>query len=168
MKNIDFDAVYEILKSSFEPFLHRGYERQKKLLNLDRYKMITYEKDEKIIGFLSYWQLDENTLFVEHFAVSAESRGEGIGKKIFSDFLKLDGTKILEVEPPHTDIDKKRIKLYESFGFVFNEDEYYQPIYNEGDDITKLHIMSSRKLSEDEFKDIAQKIHKLDENIKKL
>ncbi len=168
MKKVNFDNIYKILESSFEPFLHRGYERQKKLLDNEKYNIITYEENDEILGFLTYWKLDKDTLFVEHFAVAPEKRGYGIGKKIFNDFLKLDGDKFLEVEPPHTEIDKKRIKLYESFGFIFNDNEYYQPIYNEGDDKTRLHIMSSRKLDENEFENIYKKIHDLDSSIKNI
>ncbi len=165
---MNFDEIYKILENSFEPFLHRGYERQKKLLNHEKYNVITYEENGKILGFLSYWYLDENTLFVEHFAVNPEKRGSGIGKSLFNDFLKLDGDKILEVEPPHTEIDKKRIKLYENFGLIFHENEYYQPIYNEGDSKTRLHIMSTKKLNEQEFNNLTKKIHTLDESIKNI
>lgn len=165
---MNFDEIYKILETSFEPFLHRGYERQKKLLNHKKYNLITYEENNKILGFLSYWQLDKNTLFVEHFAVNPEKRGGGIGKRLFNEFLKLDGDKILEVEPPHTEIDKKRIKFYESFGLIFQENEYYQPIYNEGDSKTRLHIMSTKKLSEQEFSTLTKKIHTLNESIKNI
>ncbi|WP_317368764.1 GNAT family N-acetyltransferase [uncultured Tyzzerella sp.] len=165
MKNINFDTIYSILESSFEPFLHRGYERQKNLLHKDNYNIITYEENNEILGFLSYWELDKNMLFVEHFAVNPKKRGSGIGKKIFNDFLSLEGDKFLEVEPPHTEIDKKRIDLYKSFGFVFNENEYYQSVYNKGDSKTRLHIMSSREIDEKTFNTVATKIHSLENNI---
>ena len=165
MKNLKFDEIYNILEQSFEPYLHRGYEKQKKLLNNENYNIITEEKDGKILGFLSYWKIENNVFFVEHFAVNPEMRGNGIGKKIFRNFLKLDGEKILEVEPPHTDIDKKRIKLYEDFGLIFHKNEYYQPPYNKGDKKTKLHIMCTSLLKEKEFNDIIYKIHKLVYNV---
>ena len=165
---MNFDEIYKILENSFEPFLHRGYERQKKLLNHEKYNVITYEENGKILGFLSYWYLDENTLFVEHFAVNPEKRGSEMGKSLFNDFLKLVGDKILVVEQPHTEIDKKRIKLYENFGLIFHENEYYQPIYNEGDSKTRLHIMSTKKLNEQEFNNLTKKIHTLDESIKNI
>lgn len=165
MKNLDFDKVYKILQQSFEPFLHRGYERQKKLLNNENYNIITHEENKEILGFLSYWKIEDNLYFVEHFAVNPEKRGGGIGKKIFNQFLKLDGKKFLEVEPPHTDIDKKRIKLYESLGLNFHKNEYYQPPYNKGDEKTKLHIMCTEVLEENEFNKIVDKLYKLVYNV---
>lgn len=160
MKNIDFDSIYEILEISFEPFLHRGYERQKQLLNKEDYNLIVHKEDGKILGFLSYYNIEPNLLFVEHFAVSPQARGGGIGSKIFNEFLKLEGDKVLEVEPPHTEIDKKRIKLYESFGLIFHDEEYYQPPYNKGDDKTRLHIMCSKTLDKNTFDNIVNKIYK--------
>ena len=160
MKNLNFDSIYNILEKSFEPFLHRGYENQKILLENDRYNLITYSENNEILGFLTYWKIEENILFVEHFAVDERARGKGIGSKIFNDFLKLEGHKILEVEPPHTEIDKKRIKFYESFDFIFDEREYYQPPYKKGDNKTRLNIMSSKKLDENEFNTIIGKIYK--------
>ena len=161
MKSIDFDNIYNILENSFEPFLHRGYERQKMLLNNENYNIISYEENGEVLGFLSYWKIEPNLLFVEHFAVNPKKRGSGIGKKIFNDFLKLNGDKILEVEPPHTEIDKKRIKLYEDFGLIFHQNEYYQPPYNTGDEKTRLHIMCSKNLSDDDFNNITKNIYNL-------
>lgn len=159
MDNISFDEIYTILKSCFEPILYRKYEKQKELLKNYKYNIMTYKKDNKIVGFLSYWKIDENNFFVEHFAVDKNYQGQGIGKSLFSDFLKLKGDKCLEVEPPHTDIDKKRIKLYESFGFIFHEELYYQPPYNKGDNKTRLHIMSTKKLNDNDFNDLVKKIY---------
>lgn len=164
----DFNKIYEILEQSFEPILHRGYERQKKLLEKENYKIITHTENNEILGFLSYWELDNNLYFVEHFAVNPAKRGGGIGKKIFNEFLKLDGEKFLEVEPPHTEIDKKRIKLYESLGLIFHEDEYYQPPYNENDEKTRLHIMATSKLEKEKFNDIVKKIYKQVYNMEKI
>ncbi len=165
MKNINFDSIYNILENSFEPFLHRGYERQKELLNNEKYNIITYEENDEILGFLTYWQIEPNLLFVEHFAVNPKKRGSGVGTKIFNDFLKLDGDKFLEVEPPHTEIDKKRIKLYESFGLIFHENQYYQPPYNKGDDKTRLHIMCSKQLDNNTFDYLVKKVYKLVYNL---
>ncbi len=160
MKNEYFDNIYSILENSFEPFLHRGYQKQKELLDNEKYNLLVSKENEEILGFLSYWEIEPNLLFVEHFAVNKEKRGKGIGKTLFKDFLKLDGDKILEVEPPHTEIDKKRIKLYESFGFIFHEHEYYQPPYNIGDTKTRLHIMCSKKLDNITFSNIVKKLYK--------
>lgn len=160
MENADFIQIYNILQASFEPCLYRSFDAQKKLLLNDKYKIITYKENSNIYGFLSYWEIDENVLFVEHFAVDKAMRGRGIGSLLFKDFLKLPGIKILEVEPPHTDIDKKRINLYKSFGLKFIDKEYYQPPYNKGDDKVKLFLMCSQTLQDDLFNDLVQKIHK--------
>lgn len=167
MNELEFKQIYNLLEKSFEPNLYREFDKQKKLLDIHNYNIITYKENDKIIGFLSYWEIDDDTYFVEHFAVSPEKRGAGIGKKIFNQFLKLDGKKILEVEPPHTIIDEKRIKLYESFGLIFHQNEYYQPPYKKNDLKTKLHIMCTEKLDEKSFDKYVQKIYSNVYNVKK-
>ena len=167
IKENEFEEIYKILEQSFEPFLHRGYKRQKELLKNEKYNIIKYEEDGELIGFLTYWEINKNLYFVEHFAVNPQKRGGGIGKKIFNEFLKLDGDKILEVEPPHTENDKRRIKLYESLGLIFHEDEYYQPPYNLNDEKTRLHIMCSKKLDEKDFDKFIRDIYKNVYNVEK-
>lgn len=167
MKENEFAEIYKILEQSFEPFLHRGYERQRELLKNEKYNIIKYEENGEIIGFLAYWEIDKDLHFVEHFAVNKEKRGGGIGKKIFNEFLKLDGDKILEVEPPHTEDDRRRIKLYENLGLIFHTDEYYQPPYNLNDKKTRLHIMCTKKLDEKQIDEFIKKIYKNVYNVKK-
>lgn len=161
MKNIDFETIYKILTMSFDPSLHRGYERQKSLLKDKNYNLITHKENNNIIGFISYWNINNDLIFIEHFAVDPEKRGFGVGKSLLNKVLEIPGNKVLEVEPPHTEIDKKRIKLYESFNFIFNENEYYQPPYNKGDKKTKLHIMSSFNLDNESFENIVKKIYSI-------
>lgn len=158
MDNSDFNQIFEILKASFDKNLYRTYDKQKKLLDNPKYNIMPYKKDKDIIAFLSYWTLEDNLLFLEHFAVAKSYRGQGIGKELFNKFLKLDGTKVLEVEPPIHDIDKKRIKWYESFDFIFHENEYYVPSVS-GKNI-KLNIMCNIYLDDILFEHIVKKIYK--------
>lgn len=155
---MDFNLIWNILDNSFPKELHRNYENQKKLLNNENYHINTYEKDLKCLGFLSYWNFDD-FLYIEHFAVDESSRGKGIGKKLLKDFMLKPGLKVLEVEPPDTEIDKKRIKFYEEFGFYLNKQVYYQPPYNEGDEMTKLFIMSTEILGDNRFKKVVKKLY---------
>ena len=154
LENINFNEIYDILKKSFESKFFRSFERQKNLLKNKDYFLITYKNNKKIIGFLSYWNLTNNIFYVEHLATLPEHRNLGIGKILFNQFLSLNGTKVLEVEPPHTEIDKRRIAFYEKLGLVLNDYEYYQPEYNSGDGETKLFLMSSKKLNQNEFNNI--------------
>ncbi len=154
-----FDDIYNILEESFPKTLYRNYDKQKDLLKNKDYHILKHIKDDKLLGFLSYWKLDKDIYFIEHLAVSKSSRKNGIGSDLIKQFLNMSGLKVLEVEPPHTEIDKKRITLYENFGFIFSNNEYYQPPYNDGDTKTKLHIMSTETLTNQRFNYVVGKIY---------
>ncbi|WP_029906094.1 GNAT family N-acetyltransferase [Prevotella sp. 10(H)] len=105
-----------------------------KMLDLYRgdspfYIVVTIE-DDQIVGFLTYWDLDD-FIFAEHFAISAEYRNGGYGRKVMDLFLK-DMTKpiILEVELPTTILSERRIGFYQRIGFKLWENvQYQQPAY---------------------------------------
>lgn len=156
-----FNQIYNILEESFKPYLHRGYKNQKLLLANEKYNIITHIEKEEVLGFLSYFEIEKNLIFIEHFAVKEDCRGRGIGKKIFNKIMNKSGIKILEVEPPINKINNERIKLYENFGFILNKTEYYQPPYNQGDSKTQLNIMSTKKLDQPDFEKITEKIYSI-------
>lgn len=59
------------------------------------------------------------------------------------DFIARNETPIiLEVEPPITPVQKKRIEFYRGLGFYFNPYEYYQPPLSEDKNVVHLFLMS--------------------------
>jgi|SRR6218665_194072 len=76
------------------------------------YKLI---QNENIIGYYSYFSIDENTIKLDNVFILPEFIGQGFGKILMNDFLekiKLDGiSKItLDAEP-------NAENFYKSFGF---------------------------------------------------
>lgn len=155
---MNFEQIYEILTLSFEPSFHRGYECQKALLDNPNYKIAVKEENNKTLGFLSYWEFND-FIFIEHFATNPNIRGKGIGGQLLDEILSIDKLKVLEVEPPHTDIDKRRIKYYERHGLILNDYEYYQPPYKEEYHDERLFIMSSEILNRESFLNVVKKIY---------
>lgn len=156
---MDFNEIWNIIDNSFEENLHRTYKEHLEIIESNKCKIITHEENGKCVGFLTYWTF-EDFLYIEHFAVDKNLRGNGIGKKLLSEIMKKDGLKILEVELPETQTDIKRIKFYENFGFIKNSQQYYQPPYNKKFDKTPLIIMSTKLLNDIEFNKIKNTLYK--------
>ena len=95
--------------------------------------------DNVFIGFIAWWQF-EGLRFIEHFATHKNHRGRGYGKTILKKFISEDNEGIiLEVELPHSEINKRRIEFYKKLGFKLNMHEYYQlPLRKNG---AKLALM---------------------------
>lgn len=91
---------------------------------------LIFENSEEI-GFIFHWNI-ENFIFIEHFAINTNFRDKGIGKEIFSEWILQNqaATYILEVEPPINQLNERRIKFYESFGFHMLNLDYHQPPYH--------------------------------------
>lgn len=151
-----FSQMYEILEYSFPKTERRSRKGHLSELNKPLFRSLVLLEDEKVQGFMNYWDLSE-FVYLEHFAIAKELRGQGVGSRLMSELRSSIENRpiILEVEPPQqSDIAARRIKFYERLGFVLNEYPYLQPPY-ENDEPLPLAIMSTeRKLDPNEFKKI--------------
>lgn len=157
----EFCDFFALLKQGLMPLEYRSFENQKKLLKNEAYNILFCKQNGKVLGALAFWYV-EDFVFVEHFVVSSECRNKGIGTKMLL-FLEneIGSLTILEVELPHSALNKRRIEFYKRNGFCYNEFEYYQPPLNTGDEPLELKIMSKPKqLNEKEFQQIRQRLIK--------
>lgn len=143
---MNFDEIFKIMDESFPNNEMRTYEGQKNLLNNDKYHVsVENNNNGALVGFLAYWIL-KSCVFFEHLAVSKNFRGKGIGTKIIKNNLKnLKDIKkfiFLEVEPPDSEISKKRINFYKRLGFNLNKFYYEQPPLRKTEKSQHLLIMS--------------------------
>lgn len=144
LKEIDEVALIEALYlSSFPREERREVAEMSRLVDSEpRYHILGVYNKECLLGFLSFWELGEWT-FGEHFAISPSARGNGIGAEVMRQSLSTHPQLILEVEPPTTDIAKRRVAFYERLGFKLWSIPYLQPPYREGDTPTPLRLMTS-------------------------
>lgn len=164
----------DLTKSNEVSFIENLYiesfplsERRPVETMLDLYKgdlpfviAVTLE-DDNIVGFLTYWDLDE-FIFAEHFAISPEFRNGGYGRKVMDLFIK-DITKpiILEVELPTTILSERRIGFYQRIGFRLWENvQYQQPAYHKDGIAIPMKLMTYGSLDvEKNLIDIRSKLY---------
>ena len=158
----EFDTVYKIMQDSFPPDERRTYEGQKALLSKKTYRIKVLRGQEgDIEAFIAFYVFDK-FVFVEHFAVSSAHRNKGLGAVILQELMAEFGYPVcLEVEPPDTDLAKRRIEFYKRNSFVLNDYPYIQPPLGEGKKPLPLKIMSSKNyLDKDEFETVKGIIYK--------
>lgn len=163
----EFQRVYEIMHEAFPQNERRTFKGQQELLNKDCYKLYLKKENKQIIAFLAAWEFDEIS-YIEHFAVDSGYRGNGIGEKMLEEYVSnLEKTVFLEVEPPSTEIAKRRIGFYQGIGFHLNEFDYKQPPLQTGEKPFTLKNMTyPNSLKEEEFsfckKIIFEKVYEAD------
>ena len=162
LKIQDFDMIYDLMEKSFPSDEYRTYDEQKALLNNPAYSIyVLYNEYQVIKAFIAVWEFNKFA-FIEHLAVSPEHRNGGIGAYILNELVGLLGkTVCLEVEPPETEMAKRRIGFYKRNNFFLNEYPYMQPPISQGKKAIPLFIMTSGgKVDEDIFEQIKGTLYK--------
>lgn len=124
----------------------------------------TVERDGTFVGFITSWALD-GFRYVEHFAIEKTCRGGGVGSMALRIFLKNypELPIVLEVEPPLTDMARRRIRFYEALGFRCLPDAYEQPPYRPGGEWLPLVLMvypAAFAAGQPNVEHISKKLHK--------
>lgn len=157
-----FGRLFEIMEYSFPKDERRDLEEQFSEFRKPLFRSLVQEENGDIAGFMNYWQLN-GFVYLEHFAIARELRGNGMGSRLMEKLCTLTGCPIiLEVEPPELgETAVHRIGFYERLGFHLNRYEYYQPPYNKGEQPVRLMLMSKPSpLSEEQFRTIRSTLYR--------
>lgn len=158
----EFDKMYSIMEQSFPTDEYRPYAEQKALLKNEKYKLFVFKNDvDRIIAFIALWNFND-FVFVEHFAVDSTFRNRGCGSLVLNEVKnKTEKLICLEVEPPETEISKRRVEFYKRNGFFLNNYPYMQPPISKGKSMIPLMIMTSnRSINVNEFTNIKKILYK--------
>ncbi len=122
----------------------------------------------EFLGFISLWDLSDEWLFVEHFALLPEWRNNGFGAKLLNILKETYPSKaiLLESEPPISEVATRRLNFYARQGFSILSTTYKQPSYypNEEGDLSEplsLYLLGTRACSTDELSQLIAKLYAL-------
>ena len=137
-----FSRVFEIIEYSFPKTEHRSLNEHFAEFKKDTFRSMVLDDGGMIMGFMNFWELD-GFIYLEHFAVAKDLRGQGLGTYLMDELKKISGTIILEAEPPEqSEIAARRVSYYKRLGFFLNRYKYFQPPYSDGEQPLPLSIMS--------------------------
>jgi ribosomal protein S18 acetylase RimI-like enzyme len=155
--NFDLKQIYE---ASFPEDERREWKQLLELLNNTQFCLYEIYDQQKILGFISIWNLTEFS-FIEHFAIQDAEQGKGYGTQVIEHVLSMNSKPIiLEVEEPITENARKRIAFYERLNFAVNDFNYFQPAYSPEKRSIKMLLMSyPSNIYPEIFEGIKDRIH---------
>lgn len=156
----DFDEIYRLMELSFPPEERRTRAEQEALLQNPLYTVYVQKQAGEVASFAAVWQF-ETFAYIDHLATAPAARNGGLGARTLRQLLGAFGGQIcLEVEPPETELARRRIAFYERNGFFRNDYHYLQPAITAGQRPIPLSIMTSgRSVNREEFCEIRETLY---------
>lgn len=131
VSELDFEIIKSLYLTAFPPNERREYNEFIQQIFIENYAVYLIYKKQKVAGFFILWNFDD-FVFLEHFAIEAQLRGQGIGERVISLILKNSNKPvILETKPPSDETSKRRVNFYMRNGFNLLNIKYLQPSYDE-------------------------------------
>ncbi|MDH8701678.1 hypothetical protein M2138_001027 [Dysgonomonadaceae bacterium PH5-43] len=137
-----FASFWEIYEYSFPLCERRSLEDQQRIFNLNNYHLEAWVKDDTILGFIGWWDLDD-LRYVEHYAINIDYRSEGYGSKFLKEWLRTNNKQVLlEIEPVEDEITLRRQNFYHRLNFVDSNIRHWHPPYHKGLDRVDLWLLT--------------------------
>ncbi len=144
-----YEKARELYNISFPSHERREDTSQEEILKDERYHFDTILDGEEFVGEVLYWDIG-GFLYIEHFCILPEMRNKHYGSKAL-EMLRGTGL-ILEIDPPVTEIAKRRCGFYKRCGFHENPYRHIHPPYHKGNMGHELTVMSCPDvLTRDEY-----------------
>lgn len=126
-----FSRVDALYAQAFPWHEQREVAAKRQALSSPHYALEVWFDGEQFIGMSGSWRLDE-MLYIEHLAIDSGLRSKGYGKILLSELLARAPLTVLEIDPLITEIARRRLRFYESMGFVANPWKHTHPTYHQG------------------------------------
>jgi len=137
-----FKEFWELYSSAFPLTERRNSDQQIRSFRHPAYQVNHYRAENHFSGFIAFWS-SQHFVFIEHFAIAYEVRGNGFGSAILKSFIEnIEVPVILEIEIPVDELTHRRLNFYETAGFIKNNLHHVQPPYHSGDQPLPLTLLS--------------------------
>lgn len=158
--NIHFQSLTALYQSAFPRSERREIPELIRKMELEaKFHCRAILINEKFAGLFNTWHFG-TFIYVEHFAVSEVLRGQNIGSKALTLFMRQHTLPlVLEVEPPENTTAERRIGFYERHGLNVVEKNYQQPPYRDDDEAIPLFLMCNHALPVNCIENIYQYVY---------
>ena len=148
-KSSNIAIFHHLYVENFPENERREWSEELSLVDNDsRFHVVTACRGSQVAGFVTYWTF-EGFNYIEHLAVDASCRCQGIGASLLAHASAMGQPLLLEVDLPDDGISLRRIRFYEKRGLVAHEGiKYMQPPYGQGKPSVPMMIMTSPTMTQ--------------------
>lgn len=144
------EKIFQAYTTSFPSDERRNDDDFWKIFTNPNAEILSIYK-ENFVGYFILWHLS-NFVFVEHFEIFEEFRGQNFGSQALEFLAKKYPHLILETEPKAlNEIAKRRVGFYQRNGFHIIKKDYIQPSYGEGKSPVNLWLMGNFSSPDEKF-----------------
>lgn len=148
-----FRKAFDLYRISFPEHEQRERREQEAVLPHPSYHCDVIIEEGVFAGIIFYWETPAY-VYVEHFAIDTDKRGNNIGSRCLNEFCRLHPLTILEIDPPADTVSNKRKGFYQRLGFRENPHKHAHPAYRPRYAPHELVVMSfPREITTDEYHD---------------
>ena len=137
-----FHTLFALYEQSFPLHEQRLPRDQLDALRHPEYHCCAAEENGALCGLLWYWEA-ASFLYVEHFAILPERRGQGDGSRVLHALRQSPKPIILEIDPPEDETSIRRRDFYLRAGFCQNAAEHIHPAYRKACAPHRLVLLSA-------------------------
>lgn len=134
---------WELYECAFPASERRGAVQHAEAMQDAAFHCLHLADTHGFVGLLSYWLWGE-LCYVEHLAIAPGRRGQGLGHLALA---HVPAPAILEIEPVVDEQTARRLRFYESCGFVRLPQPHVQLAYQAGQPDVPLWLLSRPAMS---------------------
>lgn len=146
-----YPRAMELYRLSFPPHEQREPRSQGRILGESAYHFDLIWDGPRFLGLMLYWEAPD-FLYVEHFCIDPDARGQGLGEQALALLARKGKTVVLEIDPPVDPLSRRREGFYQRSGYHANGFPHVHPPYHPNTPGHTLVVMSyPRPLSEEGY-----------------
>jgi GNAT superfamily N-acetyltransferase len=123
-----FVKAYTLLQNAFIPDELRDFTPE--VFHHPAFFIYAALQKGHFVGTTVFWELDE-AILLEYLVTDPLLRGQRLGSQVLQWLLawKPEKMHVGEIDPPHSEIARRRTAFFQRHGFMINEFDYLQPAY---------------------------------------
>jgi GNAT superfamily N-acetyltransferase len=156
-----FSLVDSLYARAFPWHEQREAAAKQQALMHSNYALEAWFDGDTFVGLSGCWTFGDDS-YIEHLAIDDPLRAQGYGQRLLGQLLQRNARTLLEIDPLTTEIAHKRLRFYQSMGFVANDFAHAHPSYHEGIADHELIVLSyPNVLDEKEYQRFSENLRKV-------